>query len=260
MRGVVLSQQCIMDQEVENIASVNEYRVETVNFTQDMKQIISFSSVLTYCQFCVSDMYSLARLSSRGLHLNSHILPKQCLFQLNVHFDTFARATVEVQKSPASKDTDRKKVIPKYVHNFYLPMGSKRTSFSDRSNKLKEVNQTQLKVIKSKENVDKMNKLPNPSKRQTLWNKRKSHKNRKSEVLLCNSDLKSSNLSHSDKGKEKESKKPNLEFISYLLTQDLTDVFMKRQEWNMYHKEVVLQDNIRGVRDIDDSKLSHHWF
>ena len=204
-------------------------------------------------------MYSLARLSSRGLHLNSHILPKQCLFQLNVHFDTFARATVEVQKSPGSKDTDRKKVIPKYVHNFYLPMGSKRTSFSERSNKLKEVNQTQLKVIKSKENVDKMNKLPNPSKRQSLWNKRKSHKHRKSEVLLCNSDLKSSNLSHSDKGKEKESKKPNLEFISYLLTQDLTDVFMKRQEWNMYHKEVVLQDNIRGVRDIDDSKLSLHW-
>ena len=31
--GVVLSQQCIMDQEVENIASVNEHRVETVNFT-----------------------------------------------------------------------------------------------------------------------------------------------------------------------------------------------------------------------------------
>merc|ERR1712025_116704 len=95
-----------------------------------------------------------------------------------------------------------------------------------------------------------MNKLPNPNKRQSLWNKRKSHKHRKSEVLLCNSnsEVKSSNLSHSDKGKEKESKKPNLEFISYLLTQDLTDVFMKRQEWNMYHKEVVLQDNIRGTR------------
>ena len=42
MRGVVLSQQCIMDQEVENIASVNEYRVKNVNLTRDMKQITSF--------------------------------------------------------------------------------------------------------------------------------------------------------------------------------------------------------------------------
>ena len=50
--GVVLSQQCIMDQEVENIASVNEYRVENVNFTRDMKQITSFglsTYILTYC-------------------------------------------------------------------------------------------------------------------------------------------------------------------------------------------------------------------
>ena len=39
---------------------------------------------------------------------------------------------------------------------------------------------------------------------------------------------------------------PNLEMVAYQLTQDLTNIFMQRQEWSMYHKEVVLQDNIRG--------------
>ena len=34
--------------------------------------------------------------------------------------------------------------------------------------------------------------------------------------------------------------------VTYQLTQDLNNIFMKRQEWGMYHKEVVLQDNIRG--------------
>ena len=194
-------------------------------------------------------MYSLARLSCRGLHPNSLSLPKQCLIQLHVHLDTLARAPVGAEKNLGSKDSERKKIIPKYVHNFYLPMGSKRTSFSDRNTKLKEVNHhMQSKVNKTKENVDKsMTKLPQRNKRQMQWQSKKSQKSRKSEVLLCNSEVKSSPLSHSDKGKDKESKKPNLEFISYLLTQDLTDVFMKRQEWNMYHKEVVLQDNISGA-------------
>ena len=54
--GVVFSQHCIMDQEVENIASVNEYRVETVNFTRDLKTDhfffkcpLNFTYILTYC-------------------------------------------------------------------------------------------------------------------------------------------------------------------------------------------------------------------
>merc|ERR1719508_396671 len=41
---------------------------------------------------------------------------------------------------------------------------------------------------------------------------------------------------------------PNLEMVAYQLTQDLTNIFMQRQEWSMYHKEVVLQDNIRGAK------------
>jgi len=36
--------------------------------------------------------------------------------------------------------------------------------------------------------------------------------------------------------------------VAYQLTQDLSNIFMKSQEWGMYHQEVVLQDNIRGVK------------
>ena len=48
------------------------------------------------------------------------------------------------------------------------------------------------------------------------------------------------------KESEKDSKKPNLELISYLLTNDLTNFFMQRQDWSIYHKDIVFQDNIAG--------------
>jgi len=41
---------------------------------------------------------------------------------------------------------------------------------------------------------------------------------------------------------------PNLEMVAYQLTNDLTNIFMQRQDWSIYHKELVLQDNIRGVK------------
>lgn len=52
------------------------------------------------------------------------------------------------------------------------------------------------------------------------------------------------------KHEEKKPPKPkaNLELISYQLTTDLTNMFMKRQEWRMYHPEMVFVDNIRGSR------------
>merc|ERR1719481_1911991 len=41
---------------------------------------------------------------------------------------------------------------------------------------------------------------------------------------------------------------PDLEKIASQLTDDISNFFMKAQNWNMYHKEMVLQDNIRGVK------------
>jgi len=53
----------------------------------------------------------------------------------------------------------------------------------------------------------------------------------------------------SKQAEEKKSPpKANLELISYQLTQDLTNIFMKRQEWRMYHPELVFVDNVRGSR------------
>ena len=43
---------------------------------------------------------------------------------------------------------------------------------------------------------------------------------------------------------------PNLELVAYQLTQDLTNIFMQRQDWTIYHREMVLQDNIRGERSL----------
>jgi len=40
----------------------------------------------------------------------------------------------------------------------------------------------------------------------------------------------------------------NLELISHQLTEDLTNIFMKRQEWRMYNKDVVFIDNVKGSR------------
>ena len=37
-----------------------------------------------------------------------------------------------------------------------------------------------------------------------------------------------------------------MEMVAYQLTQDLTNIFMQRQELSIYHKEMVWQDNIRG--------------
>ena len=41
-------------------------------------------------------------------------------------------------------------------------------------------------------------------------------------------------------------KPPNLELVSYQLTRDLTNIFMQRQNWDMYHTRVELRDNLRG--------------
>merc|ERR1719470_225580 len=55
--------------------------------------------------------------------------------------------------------------------------------------------------------------------------------------------------SHASSDPPKQNKRgPNLEMVAYQLTQDLTNIFMQRQDWSIYHKEMVLQDNIRGVK------------
>jgi len=35
--------------------------------------------------------------------------------------------------------------------------------------------------------------------------------------------------------------KPNLDFVSYILTNDLTNIFMQRQDWSIYKRDMVFQ-------------------
>ena len=61
------------------------------------------------------------------------------------------------------------------------------------------------------------------------------------KILLCNS-LELNQL----KKKEDGPRKPKLEFVSYILTNDLTNIFMQRQDWSIYRRDVVFQDNVKG--------------
>ena len=41
--------------------------------------------------------------------------------------------------------------------------------------------------------------------------------------------------------KKENPKKPNLDFVSYILTNDLTNIFMQRQDWSIYKRDMVFQ-------------------
>lgn len=41
--------------------------------------------------------------------------------------------------------------------------------------------------------------------------------------------------------KKENPKKPNLDFVSYILSNDLTNIFMQRQDWSIYRRDLVFQ-------------------
>ena len=126
--------------------------------------------------------------------------------------------------------------LPKYVHNFYLPMGAKRSSFSERRKLVRE------RRIQSSQNIEKKNDIlklidTEIKEAESESNLETMHQ----KILLCNS-LELNQL----KKKEDGPRKPKLEFVSYILTNDLTNIFMQRQDWSIYRRDVVLQDNVKG--------------
>ena len=56
-------------------------------------------------------------------------------------------------------------------------------------------------------------------------------------LVLCN------HLEPNQQGniKKDNPKKPNLDFVSYILTNDLTNIFMQRQDWTIYRRDLVFQ-------------------
>jgi len=167
----------------------------------------------------IGRMYSLqwSRLRS-----SSKLSPKQNINIVCVQYETLAKhQNIEILncyqfKKPISSSQTT-------LHD--VPMGSKKTAFMSRTLQEKHLRK----------------KLP-------LSNPHLSHP----EIYNFEKVLKPvEKIQDNCSGKDmNSSRKPgaNLEMVAYQLTHDLTNIFMQRQDWSIYHKELVLQDNIRGVR------------
>merc|ERR1719468_1449048 len=58
-----------------------------------------------------------------------------------------------------------------------------------------------------------------------------------SSLQLCNT----LEPNQSKNVKKENPNKPNLDFVSYVLTNDLTNIFMQRQDWSIYRRDLVFQ-------------------
>ena len=194
-------------------------------------------------------MYSIARTSE--FCLRTLTLPKYCIIQINSTFETYSKTSGDIN-SLVPRDSVKNQVIPKYVHNFHLPMGSKKGSFKERSSQRREISREILlkfPVEMTHRSVQIRRQKQEPTARESLIiNKEDLKKQIVTEDISESRDVVMCNTSNTMKKESdrKESKKPNLELISYLLTNDLTNFFMQRQDWSMYHKDIVFQDNIAG--------------
>jgi len=88
----------------------------------------------------------------------------------------------------------------------------------------------------------------------TIWNSKSSNTvdpekvNLLQDLNTATSTARYGNTDRSPGPSMSDSPGPDLEKIASQLTDDISNFFMKAQNWNMYHKEMVLQDNIRGVK------------
>ena len=162
-------------------------------------------------------MYSLqwARLRS-----SSKLSPKQNINIVCVQYETLANhQNIEILNCYQFK----KPISARQPTMLDLPMGSKKTAFMSRTLQEKHLR-----------------------KKLALTNSHLSHPEIYSfEKVLKPVEKIQDNCSGKDMN---NSRKPgaNLEMVAYQLTHDLTNIFMQRQDWSIYHKELVLQDNIRG--------------
>jgi len=168
-------------------------------------------------------MYSI-RLSN--LRSTSTLFPTQNISMICVQFETLAKnQNTEWTKCNLLQEPAHVKESSRYD----LPLGSKKMAFESRRPQEKKTF-PQLDGLQHLEMSNMKNILGQvqPIEECCLVDK-------------CTSkDMYTSNKP-SNAG-------PNLELVAYQLTQDLNNIFMQRQDWTIYHMEMVLQDNIRGVK------------
>ena len=219
--------------------------------------------VTTFIMISEKMFSQLAKSSATSLHFkNKLIFPQQhCVTQLNAYFDTYTKVGEDKYWKRKTSTPEKRQIIPKYVHNFYLPMGAKKASFTDRNMKTKENTDIKQKPLQLQTpdlprsltleelfQAGKVTILVPPKHKAarravSKQSKRTEIALNKTETLLMSN---TGGLKQASNKKDKDPKKPNLELVSHLLTDDLTNFFMKKQEWSMYHKDMVFQDNMRG--------------
>lgn len=108
-------------------------------------------------------------------------------------------------------------------------MGAKKYSFSERRSMVKNRRQS-LKLSQGESKSNTRNPLSTTE----------------STLQLCNT-LEPNQLKND---KKENPKKPKLDLVSYILTNDLTNIFMQRQDWSLYRRDLVFQYkdiNIAGL-------------
>ena len=187
-------------------------------------------------------MFSLRRVNSTLGVRSGYILPKQSLPPLIcAQFETFSKQ--QRSQEPRINLEKKTEVLPKYCQNFYLPMGTKKSVFlHNRSIERKS------KLVLRPNHNQKMDLVLSLSRNQDSM---ESTLSKRSSKIIIPRHFKFDDPPVKMTSIQPEKKKPpkpkaNLELISHQLTEDLTNIFMKKQEWGMYHPEMVFVDNIRG--------------
>merc|ERR1719219_3001906 len=150
--------------------------------------------------------------------------------------------------------------------NSLIPIGSSRYSFQPSSRRFKEDKKNRIKPNHKIYSLNQLEFIEVKPKKQ-IQEKVKENKqceNSKSDsspelarfkwptsfapsscnVFCCSTLDPTSNKDH----KEKKQKEPDLEKIAHLLTYDLINIFLKNQRWELYHPNMIFEDNIRGKR------------
>ena len=202
--------------------------------------LLSWFSLLFQKMLCILKIAEPSCQIRFSLKLRKHCLAQSitCL-----HQNSFDKPVQNYPVQRLSK-SDKTKVIPKHVYNFYLPLGSKRNSFVNREDK-------STNVIRNNSILNALNKSENGGNKfekkalfsHELLSSKEDRLSKRENILLCNSqeDARSKISKKDDKDP-----KANLELISDRLTQDLTNIFMKRQNWSIYRNDLVFQDTSRG--------------
>jgi len=172
-----------------------------------------------------------------------HLIPTCYVNQVFVQFETYAK-TVKLEESRTSNFETEKLIHINHPPGLALPLGIKRSSFLPK----KSASIKQKKMSNSiKENSSLCQFNSNEIRIVECVSNHLQSLDHKSSLIEYESNI----IQCSNANQNQNSKKlkgPNLELVAYQLTQDLGSFFTGRQDWSMYHKELVLQDNVRGVQ------------